>query len=88
LSENSYGSIELPEEVVLSDSESGNEHPRPCSPALPEQIANPEISIEQHTTELEQHPTTGSSTSVRKKKKGKITPRIQPPVEPPFEPFV
>ncbi|KAJ5264459.1 hypothetical protein N7505_007252 [Penicillium chrysogenum] len=88
LSENSYGSIELPEEVVLSDSESGNEYPRPCSPALPEQIANPEISIEQHTTELEQHPTTGSSTSVRKKKKGKVTPRIQPPVEPPFEPFV
>lgn len=86
LSENSYSSIELSEEVVASDTESENEYPRSCSPALPEQIAKPENSIEQHTTELERLAKTVSSTSGKKKKKGKVAPKIQPPVESPFEP--
>jgi hypothetical protein len=84
LSDHSYSSIELPEEVGASDSESENEHPISCSSALPEQIAKPEVPNEQHTTELEQ-PTATLSTSSKKKKKGKVPPKIQASVETPSE---
>jgi hypothetical protein len=85
LSDSSYSSVGLPEEAVAIDSESENEQLRSCSPALPEQVAKTEYAIEQYSTEPGLPKTTVSSTSAKKKRKGKVASKLQFSVDSPYE---
>jgi hypothetical protein len=85
LSDSSYSSVGLPEEAVAIDSESENEQLRSRSPASPEQVAKTEDALELYATEPELPKATVSSTSSKKKKKGKVASKLQVSIESPCE---
>lgn len=81
----SDSSFERSEEAAAIDSESDEEHPRPCSVETPDQNAKSELDPEPHATELEPLSTAQvRAMSIKRKKKGKAAPRLETPIESDF----